>query len=249
MLAIIVRLFLAFGVLLGTALAQCGTSECDYDILIIGCGGSGVGAAREIENFNQNGLEQLSWEPLYWGIFETEDSCGGRGVAAFFVNGADQNPLAPDLDRYDIPFSALDKNDFSYFDIDGNVIEQDVVDDVKTRWENTYRCLEEVCLLWFDDVDGPDDDIGLRNLIEEVADYCPSELTDLTAKIDWSERPEYEPSTGNIASGQEWFSLDFDSSTLPEVRFSHTVVVIDSALPPSHIFANNFPLFALPTLY
>jgi len=213
-------LLVVFGSLLGTAVAQCGDSECDYDILIIGCGASGVGAAREIENFNQNGLEQDDWVPLYWGVFETEGVCGGRARAAYYVNGADQNPLAPDLEFYDISFNEIDLDDFSYYDVAGQKMDEGFVADVKGRWKDTYRCLEEVTSLWFSDIDGPDDDIGLRNLIEQVRDYCPSRLTDLTSEIDWSERPEYDPGSGNIASGQEWFDLDFDSATLPNVSWS-----------------------------
>ena len=101
-------LLLSFGssLLGGTAVVMaqpCGNvdEECDYDILIIGCGATGVGAAREIENFNQNG----GFEPLLWGIFETDEVCGGRARAAYYVPGADQNPLTPDLDLYGIPYN------------------------------------------------------------------------------------------------------------------------------------------------
>lgn len=69
---------------------------CDFDVIVIGAGAAGIGAARQFEEYNK----QPGVTPIRYKVLESDSDTAGRARAAHWVAGNEGNPLYEFIFQY-----------------------------------------------------------------------------------------------------------------------------------------------------
>jgi len=178
------------------------TGPTDFDVLIVGAGLAGLGAAREIELSNKLQLAAGSSDIITYLVLESSNRVGGRQIAAHWIvgGGAGKNPISQL--GYGCVASVTVGSDFNqnmhFYKLDGTKFSptDPVLANQTTRWAEAYACLEDTALN------------GIHNDAQDMT------AQDTLRRCGWD--PEYEHGdTGALQRNLEWNLMDFEYAQRP----------------------------------